>query len=129
MGLKLKFSHHLDYASNVGRIQSPVWLFAAKEQVKQNVVYFLEKHAECMDVFIRQIQLVLVEKLLNNQVVFQQTTAGAPPQAGAFGWVGLMILIIHKTTTKKTGFCTAQPRFEQKNPNEGSRLRVVPSVL
>jgi len=78
MGLKLKFSHHLNNPSNFGFVQIPVWLFAAKKQVKENIVYFFKKHAECLDVVIGQIQLVLVEKLLNNQVVLQQTTAGAP---------------------------------------------------
>ena len=45
----------------------------------------------------RSIRFMRIEKTRQDDVVFQQTPAGAPAQARSVGWVGLMRSVIRFT--------------------------------
>jgi hypothetical protein len=65
-------------------------LGARQQQVHQRVVRQIQQPGQRIDVVVGQFLFVRIQEARQDQVVFEQTPAGAPAQARAVGRVGLM---------------------------------------
>lgn len=66
--------------SQIGRIVYTRKLGPAQQNVKQIVIAHLEKLSQGGHIGIGELVFEMIKKLCNDQVVFQQTTACAPPE-------------------------------------------------
>ena len=65
-------------------------LGAAQQQVHQRIVRQVQQAGQRIDLFIGQFPFVRIQEARQDQIVLEQSPAGAPAQAGTVGGVGLM---------------------------------------